>query len=218
LRVAAQSHFTNLYMFITDDEISSRLKQDENLALRVPETPRRQITDLREREEIRHEDSDDDNTTIVPLHNGGRRPGDKNIPESLRSVIGAVARLDTLENTADAFGISKHHAFELKHGMNSTAQGQDETLVKDINDKLAKPHQLAVDKLVEALTAVDIGRVNKAKPKEVAQVAGILANIAEKTSPIKRDEEDKFGMQLIVYAPSIKQENKYDSVHVARTN
>jgi hypothetical protein len=158
-----------------------------------------------------------DVTTIAPLNNGGRRPGDKNLPDNLRSIIGAVAHLDTTKNTAEAFGVSTHHVHELKHGMHSTAQGQDDKLVDAINEKLEEPHDIAVKKLAAALTYLDITKLDVNKPKDVVHVAKQLSSIAEQTSPIKKDDPlGDGGTRLVVYAPTFKQENKYETTHVVR--
>jgi hypothetical protein len=206
-------------MFISDDALQERLKSPTNLINRTPvPSARRVIVDKVERQEINTElpTAEGDVTVITPLHNGGRRPGDKNIPDGLRAIIGAVARVDTLENTAEAFGISTHHAHELKHGKMSNAQGQDDKLVKDINDKLETPHDIALRKLTESLLAVDINKVDKNKPKDAVMVASALSRIVEQTSPIKRDDDEDKGARLVIYAPTIRQENSYGTVNVTR--
>jgi DNA-binding phage protein len=216
----------NLMPFISDAEVKDRLGKDSNLANRnripssgtptpLPKVERREITDVEERKDTRALTTEyaEDCSKIVPIHNGGRRPGDKNIPDFMRSVIGVSAHLDTLENTAEAFGVSKHHAFELKHGMHSTAQGQDKELVESVNEQLKTPHDIALSKLTATLLKIDPNLITK--QKDLASVAGTLARVADSTAPIKREDEDK-SFKLVVYAPSIKQENHYETVDASK--
>jgi len=206
-------------MFLSDTEVESRLQSEDNLARRNidKEPPRRTLTNYSGRESARDQApiTPEDSTTIAPLHNGGRRPGDRNLDASVRAVIGSIARMDTAANTAKAFGVSPHHVHELKHGKHSNAQGVDEELANNINEKLKTANDIAVTQMTNVLLGIDVTKIRK--PKDAVYVADKLASIAVKTSPIKRladaDGEAGSGTRLIVYAPTIKQENHYESVH-----
>jgi hypothetical protein len=207
-------------MFFSDEEVESRLQSETNLARRKDDPsqtkPRRTLTNYSERVTERDQEpiTPEDSTTIAPLHNGGRRPGDRNLDASVRAVIGSIARMDTIANTASAFGVSPHHVHELKHGKHSNAQGVDEELAAGISEKLKTANDIAVTQMTNVLLGLDVAKIRK--PRDAVYVADKLASIAQKTSPIKTTAIDVDGTgntKLIVYAPTIKQENHYESVH-----
>jgi len=207
-------------MFISDDEIAQRSAHPNNLANRATDKPRRTLTNYNERTEARDVEPDgdvpDDNTKIAPLHNGGRRPGDANLSAEVRAIVGGLAHFDTARNVAEQFGVSEHHVHELKHGMHSTAQGQDADLTASINAGLKRPHDIAVQKLTSVLLGIDTTRLNPKRPKDAIMVASGLARIAQQTNPIQQkgaDAEGQPAVRLVIYAPTVKQENHYESVH-----
>ena len=208
-------------MLISTDEAIARLNNPENLARRkeTKESARpNRVNDLAERKDARSilPEHPDDHSIIRPLHNGGRRKGDTNLDDETRALIGAEGQLVTLDELSDKFNISHHHAHELSNGKVYTEAGVDKKLVKNINNKLAEPHQLAVDKLTETLLALDTPKIQVMnKAKDLVYVASTLARIAESTSPLKHkeeDPEDKGSARIIIYSPTIKQENHYASI------
>ena len=225
-------------MFKSDEEIENLLNNEDNLANRLRQVneakPRRQLTDLRERREIQDilptgeqviVDEDDgteseveDTTTIRPLHNGGRRPGDNNIPHKLRVEIALAARTKPIAVVAEQYGISEHHAFELSKGMTSYADGKNDKLIEDINTGLMVPNELALAKLTAVLTAITPEKITRiSKVKDLATIASQLAGVAKSTQPIVKDEKGAdSSASLVVYAPNFKQENHYETVRVER--
>jgi hypothetical protein len=225
-------------MFKSDEEIDALLNKEDNLAtvISIPKpAPRRQLNDLSERREIRDivpeghsvvEDDDEepeitnDTTTIRPLHNGGRRPGDNNIPHKLRVEIALAARTQPIAVVAERYGISEHHAFELSKGMTSYEDGKNAKLIDDINSQVSVPHELALARLTAVLTAITPEKISRvSKVKDLAQIASQLAGVSKSVQPIVKD--DPIGTdgsaQLVVYAPSFKQENHYETVRVERS-
>lgn len=199
-------------MLITTDEALARLENPENLATRHS-----RITDPTARKDARAKfpEHPDDHSVIRPLNNGGRRPGDTNLSDDLRALIGAEAQVENLDAVAERFGISHHHAHELGSGKVSTEYGVDDQLVTKINKKLSEPHSLAVEKLTETLLALDSNKIKGiGKAKDLASVAAQLSRIAETTSPLKHkdDEDDRGAARIIIYSPTIKQENHYASL------
>ena len=196
-------------MLVSPEEAEARLTSPNNLL-------NRRELDKTARQNIRTKfpTHPEDNCAIKPIHNGGRRPGDTNLSPEQRAVIGSEAQLQTLDAVADKFGISRHHAHELANGKVFTANGQDDELIKDINNKLHEPHKLAVEKLTQTLLALDEDKIKAiGKAKDLASVASHLSRIAENTAPLKHDDEDaRSSARIIVYSPTIKQENHYSSV------
>lgn len=200
-------------MFTSDDDLQSILNRPDNLA-------RRKENDLKERalERVEVPEEDDvDHAAIVPLNNGGRRTGDKNIPEVIRSIAGAAAHFDTLKNVSKEFGISLHHTHELKHGVITDYKGQDDNLVDEINTQLKTPHDIALEKLTETLLAITPEKIAAiTKVKELASIANNLSSVAERSAPVRKNSERLEDCKLIVYAPTIQNENHYEKVTVTR--
>jgi hypothetical protein len=225
-------------MFKSDEEIDKLLSKPDNLATELANrpTPRRVLNDLSERKDIRSimpdgtqileaEDDEEpeqtvDATTVRPMHNGGRRLGDNNIPHALRVEIALAARTKPIAEVAKMYDISEHHAFELSKGMTSYEDGKNDKLIDSINGSLAVPNDLALAKLTAVLTAITpdkIGRVSKVK--DLATIASQLANVAKTTLPIIKDDPKAAldnSAQLVVYAPNFRQENHYETVRVER--
>jgi hypothetical protein len=224
-------------MFKSDEEIDALLNKPDNLVKELANrpAPRRQLEDLSERKTIRDitpagelvvEDDEEtaitnDTTTIRPLHNGGRRPGDNNIPHKLRVEIALAARTQPIAVVAERYGISEHHAFELSKGMTSYEDGKNDKLIDDINSGLAVPNDLALAKLTAVLTAITPEKISRmTKVKDLAQVASQLAGVAKSTQPIVKEDKNSNvdqAAQLVVYAPNFKQENHYETVRVERS-
>jgi len=200
-------------MLISSDEALARLQDPRNL---VNRGGRNNDTQSRKDERARLPEHPSDHSVIRPLNNGGRRKGDTNLTKETRALIGAEAQVITLEEVAEKFNISQHHAHELANGKVYTDAGVDDSLVSSINTKLSEPHQLAVDKLTETLLALDSNKIKSiGKAKDLASVAAQLSRIAETTSPLKHKDEDddaKGAARIIIYSPTIKQENHYASL------
>lgn len=194
-------------MFISETEVTERLESSENII-----NKRSQLS-YRERKlaRVRLPEAAEDTCAIAPLHNGGRRPGDTNLSAEQRASIGAQASIETLAEVADSNGVSLHHVHELSHGKHSNAQGENPALVDAINEKLEGPHDIALKKLTSTLLAIDETKLKSMKPKDLAAMASSLSRVSDSTAPLKREDPLK-DCRLVVYAPTVKQENYYESV------
>ena len=208
-------------MFISDEELNERLNAPGNLANRNSnsrasnsDVGRRENNDNDSRKNERV-DQVTDTAAIIPLHNGGRRLGDKNIPEFMQSLIGISANMDTIKNTAEAFDVSPHHVHELKHAKKSNAQGQDENLMNTINKGLVVPHNKAIDRLMIALELSDES-IEELDTKDRVTVASQLASIADKTKPVLKENDGSSGVQLNIYAPKVLEEHNYKTIEVSQ--
>ena len=209
-------------MYISDEELNERLNDPRNLVNRNDNSDtihngvdrdRRENNDLASRKDERVEIIKD--TALIPLHNGGRRPGDKNIPEFMQNLIGISANMDTIKNTAEAFDVSPHHVHELKHAKKSNAQGQDENLMASINKGLIVPHNKAIDRLMVALELSDES-IEELETKDRVTVASQLASIADKTKPVLKENDANSNVQLNIYAPQVSEDNTYNSIEVSQ--
>lgn len=199
-------------MFISEQEAEQRLNSEFNILRR-----RENDKNIRMLARVRLPEHPEDGCAIAPVHNGGRRPGDRNLTPESRAEIGAAAQIDTLSKVAEDNNVSLHHAHELSQGKHSNAQGTNPELVDDINKKLDGPHDIALKKLTASLLAIDEVALTKQKPKDLAAMASQLARVAEHTAPIKHTspEEDALrDCRLVVYSPTIKNESYYKTVQI----
>ncbi len=200
-------------MFLTNEEVANRLEDPNNL-IRRRENDRltRQLARVRLPEYV------EDGAALVPLHNGGRRKGDANMDSDMRLTVAVEARTgqSTVAEVAEKHNVSQHHVRELAEGKHSHAQGSNAELVSEINKQLEEPHTLAVKKLTKALLAIDEEKLKTQKPKDLASIAAQLSRVAENTAPLKHEDDKLSDCKLVVYAPSFKQENHYETVEVAR--
>lgn len=233
--------------FATDESIATKLEHRDNLVNRnaqitVPsgdmpsevgdypeiELPRvdlgqeaadrrRKMTSLAARKLHRVHTNAQDEVAIAPLHNGGRRPGDKNLDLETRADIGAAANLQPIADVAEQFGVSQHHVHELKHGKITNEAGQSDTLVDAVNDRLSAPNKLAIEKLTAVLIQLDPEKIKKLKtPKTIVHVASALSKIVQNTTPIIKDNDEDKSIKLLVYAPVMKAESHYETVDVSK--
>lgn len=196
-------------MLLTNEEAVARLDNPENLIRR-----RENDKIIRQLTRVKLPEYSEDTCAIAPIHNGGRRPGDKNLTPEDRASVGAAANILDIKEVAETMQVSEHHARELAEGKHSNAQGTNPELVEAINDKLGVPHDLAIQKLTQALLGLDPSK--EKSPSKLATIAGTLARVAEHTAPLKHDDP-KNGLEdckLVVYAPTVKQENHYQTVEI----
>src|SRR5438876_2937938 len=90
---------------------------------------------------------------IVEINKPGRRPGDNNVPDSLRKIIGATAIESGREaalNIANQFGISKQSVSAYSHGSTSTTSYNEPspTLSNHVNNARERVIKKARGKLI----------------------------------------------------------------------
>ena len=131
----------------------------------------------------------------------GRRNGAKNIPNSLREIIGFNAHFDTARNVAKEFGIAPISAHEQKDGRGH------EDVKKRIEERLGLVRDSAVEKMLEAMNVVSSDKIKKLNVKSALAVVETMAKVVEKTG----EQRDTNTTQVVIYAPQVV-ENKYDRV------
>lgn len=141
----------------------------------------------------------------------GKTPGAKDIPMPIKKVIAITAQSDSLDNTAEAFGISRREVGFLKAG--STSGGPNEELQKVIDNQKQDAADKAIQILTEALGILpDKLNDKKIKAKEVSSVAKDMAQVHEtlrKKSPIEQSN-----IQFHVWAPKQKVVEDYEVIDV----
>lgn len=175
-------------MFITEEEAKERLESGDN-ALSVEH---------------------------ARLHNGGRRPGDTNIPPLIRELIGTAAHMGTIREVSETFGVSPVQVKALKAARPSQVGAVDENLRGKIESNLMKAEEIAISKLMDVMGLITMEDVAGVPVKGRSEIARNLSSIAKNS---RKEEIPQNKTQVIIYAPSLRTEEDYgDVIEVAVTN
>lgn len=190
-------------IFLTEEQVEARLNSKDNLA----RLRRNEKAVERNPKFIISED-----TLVRPENNGGRREGDTNIPPFIRELVGTLANMEPSKAVAEVFGVSKSQTDQYKAGC-ITPGVRDPALSQKINENLGRAHELAIAKMVESLESISSKELTNAKVRDKASIAADLARVAEKLTP-KEESKASGDFQLIVYSPTVRAENFYQTKEV----
>lgn len=152
------------------------------------------------------------NVVHLPYFRGGRGDGErnrghKNLPESMRVMIGALARMSTSAEVSRAFGMDYHHVHDLKHGIRGD-NTTDVELKKKVENKVKDLHEDAVDRMMAFL-----GICSADEAKELGVVDKV--SLAKDMSIIMKNLRPAEGMsveakaQVVVMTAAPKSESAY---------
>lgn len=146
--------------------------------------------------------------------NAGREKGSSNLSPFMREVISAAGALDTSPNVAKAFGISKAHAHNLKHGIITRPNGPDPVLIKKRDSVKAEINAKASDLVLEALGLVTYEKLaGIEKIKDLTAVAKDLSSVIEKTNPETKNGNGA-GINVHVYSPGQLKIETFETIEV----
>lgn len=152
------------------------------------------------------------NLSVIAHKFRGRTKGRKNVPEFLRPVIAAAGELSGIEETAKAFELSRPSVSTMKHGKVTYCDTTREN--KEMKSKteliLDKVNENAADRILKSISYITDEKLENSKVSDLSTVAANMARIIEKTNPKK--QEAQVGTQILIYAPSLKQENQFEIV------
>jgi hypothetical protein len=133
----------------------------------------------------------------------GRTLGARNIPDSLRAVIGFNAHFEKAEDVAASFGVAPITAHLAKE-----SRGHEESRDK-IQTALGAVKDQALAKMLVAMGAIKVESIKKMKPFAALRMAKGLAEIVDKTSEKAPPQTEN---NVVIYAPQVRQENTYEKV------
>lgn len=179
-------------MLITDDtEVTNRISSLDNLVNRL---------DLRK------------------IHNGGRPRGRKNDSNETRLAVATHAIVHGPTSAAKEYSTTPSRASLLSDGVITHGLGSDSSLAPEVKGKKDMIHEKALDIIMASLDSLNnIVAVNGIKKAtDLAAIASDMAKIAERTGgKFKKDDEDnKPRVQVIVYAPRIRESHEYEEVEI----
>jgi len=168
---------------------------------------------------------------ILPLTKKTKLVGDtKKVPDCVRDLIAATLATsdETQKEIAEQFGLSQNTVSLFNRGL--VGYRKDER-VKEVIDAVQEKkkekrekilekhdeiHELALDNLVNALTSLK-GKVTEqsALPAtKLAQIASQVSKVVSNTRQREDSNEIDNKPRIVLFAPSLRQENYYESVDV----
>lgn len=155
---------------------------------------------------------------VIPSVQRGRKEGDVETPESLRRLIGDEATTNGREaaiKLAKDFGLSESSVSAYSVGANSTSTYNDRPNVDVIKNARGRIKIKAGRKLMMALNKMTPEKLEESKARDLAGIAkdmsAIVRNMEEGDSS-RTDANQSNKPAFLVYAPTVKQENHYQTV------
>lgn len=165
--------------------------------------------------ESNQSESNQNETKIVDM-NKGRGNGNKEVPNSLRKIIGETSeiygRQEGLE-LAKQFGISSSSVSAYAHGSSSTSSYDERPNVDHINQAKDKISKRARNKLLLALSHITQEKLEGSKARDLAGIARDMSAVVknmEPDNPVGGNTKDS--PTFIFYSPQMKKEETFDVI------
>lgn len=159
-------------------------------------------------------------TLIKKYHEHGRNPGDVNVPQSLRKLIGDTATFEGRPaglQLADSLGLSSRSVSAYTNTNNSSlSENNKSDITSFLTDRKAKISKKAINKLSLAINMIDETKLQECDARTLSGVAKDMAIVVKSMEPTQ-DMSVANPVQFLMYAPTINTENKYQTV-VAKDN
>lgn len=153
---------------------------------------------------------------VLPMERPGRKEGDNNVPNALRNLIGVTSVEDgraAALQLAEAFGVSPSSVSAYTEGATSTSTIADKPNAPVINDAKQRIAKKASKVLNRALLKITDEKLEATKAVELAQIAKSMSGIVKDMEP-EEEGPEKNEPQFHVFAPTIRQENHYETIVV----
>lgn len=175
-------------MILKDEEVEARLDSPKNL-----------LNQLK-------------NPTIVkPIPTGGNKAGTKAIPPLVRDMI-AGFKNENQSDVAEVFEVTQATVSGARRGLIGNRLNEEAAVNKGAEDRTEDAHSLALDCLMETLTALGPKvKDPNLKAKDLSRIASDMSKIVGSV----RGEQDKSGKnntQVIILAPQQKKLKDFDFI------
>lgn len=147
----------------------------------------------------------------------GRKPGSREVPDTLRKIIGEEAAINGRQSglqIAQQFGISESSVDAYKVGARSEATYNDRPASEYINQAKARVAKRARNKLIQAIHHITEDKLAEAKAKDLAGVAKDMSAVIRNMEPEMKREDGQKGPTFIFYCPQTRSEDTFDAVFV----
>ena len=145
---------------------------------------------------------------------GGRYPGQTNIPQQFRAMIGAAARLSSTKQIAQAVGIGQLAVHNYSRGKTCVASAPSQSMLEQIEEKTLGIRDQVLGILSYTVAGITPESLENKEPKELSIIARNLSAIMSSTKPPADFGDKTTNAQVIVFSPEQEKEGKYDTVEV----
>ena len=157
---------------------------------------------------------------LVKEESHGRNPGDNNVPESLRKIIGEEAVINGRQaalGLAGAFGISASSASPYARGATSTATYAEpqREIVGHLNRARRRAIKKATGTLNRSLGSITQEKLDYTDAKDLASIAKDMSVIIKNLEPQELPPPDSKAPQFVIFAPQFKSEKSYEVIDVS---
>lgn len=182
-------------MFIEEDKFTTRVSSLDNLINRL--------------------DGNRVDYRRVGKGNGAGRPkGRRNDSLQERLAIAEDAILHGPTEAAEIHDTTISRASLLSSGVVTHSKGSDEKLAPVVVSKKEKINQKALDLIQCALDNLEPQLDEVTKPTDLVGIAESLSKIAERTATKNPQEENKPQVQVVVFAPRMKEMDEFETIDV----
>jgi hypothetical protein len=200
-------------MILQKEEVERRLNSSNNL--RPPQRPRIDTP------------SEYLPATVLPTRNPNRLQGDLNrIPDSVRDLIAITSATseESQSSIAESFNISTPTISNLRRGLVGSKKNERVQGIIDIAEEKKRErrekivekhdeiHELALDNLFTTLTSLKTAIEPECRPDKLANIASKISSVIKNTEKREEEADEAYKPRIILFAPSVKQENYYESI------
>lgn len=159
--------------------------------------------------------------SIKDIPTRGRKPGDNNVPDSLRKLIAETALMDGREaalQLAKDFGISASSVSAYTNGATSTTTYNEpkSSIVQHVNIIKERAIKRASRTLNGALKAISQDKLDNTDAKDLAGIARDMTVVIKNLSPDSSSEgsDGTKTPQFVVFAPQFRDERSFESITI----
>jgi len=131
-----------------------------------------------------------------------KQVGDKRVPAFIREIAAVDAQFAPAREVAAQFNISPSTVAVAKH---------DPALKANVDAALEKVKGKAIEKLMLSLGLLSEQKIQVSSAKDISAIAVNMSKIAVDAQPAK---DGGNAVQIMIYAPPMKNENDYDTITV----
>ncbi len=154
---------------------------------------------------------------IITPNTPGRRPGDNNVPDTVRQFIAEAGLLGASNaELSQLMNVSQSSVSAYKHGATSTATYHDKkpSIVNHLNKAKERISRKARRVLNDSLDELTPEKLRSVKAKDNAIIARAMASIVKEMEPEVKIENNDNRVQFVMFAPAIRAEKHYDAIDV----
>lgn len=161
-----------------------------------------------------------DSVEIVSIKGPGRRPGDKEVPGSIRKIIGDTAiesGNSEAREMAQFFGLNPQAVSTYKNGATSLAtyNKPDRELKNHLNRTKERITRKAAKGIRRAFDNLTDEKLADATAPELASVIRSFSSVIKDMSVSDEVEADKSNVQFVFFTPPLKQEDSFEVIEAS---